>query len=120
MRCEEGADPYQLRIGELGKFDLVHLGLGPDGHTASLFPGTPAVDEQERFVVENGDAEHPHGRLTFTFPAIARAALAVVTVEGEEKREPIRRIRAGEDLPGARIRAAQVLWIGDRSALSAD
>ncbi len=63
---------------------------------------------------------HPHPRLTFTFPAIARSVLAVVTVEGEEKREPIRRIRAGEDLPGARIRAGQVLWLGDRAALAAD
>ena len=83
-------------------------------------PGTPALDERERFVVENGDDLHPHRRLTFTFPAIERAALAVVTVAGEEKREPIRRIRAGEDLPGARIRARQVLWVGDRSALEAD
>jgi 6-phosphogluconolactonase len=115
-----GADAYDELVRAAPPIDIVHLGLGPDGHTASLFPGTPAVDEQERFVVENGDAEHPYGRLTFTFPAIARSTLAVVTVEGEEKREPIRRIRAGEDLPGARIRAAQVLWIGDRSALSAD
>jgi hypothetical protein len=44
----------------------------------------------------------------------------VVTVEGDEKRDPIRRIRAGEDLPGARIRAERVLWIGDRAALGAD
>jgi len=100
--------------------DIVHLGLGPDGHTASLFPGTPAVDERDRFVVENGDGAHLHRRLTFTFPAIQRAALAVVTVAGDDKREPIRRIRAGEDLPGARIRARKVLWLGDRAALGAD
>jgi 6-phosphogluconolactonase len=115
-----GAEAYDALIRAAPPIDIVHLGLGPDGHTASLFPGTPAVDERERFVVENEDAEHPHPRLTFTFPAIARAVLAVVTVEGEEKREPIRRMRAGEDLPGARIRARQVLWIGDHSALSAD
>ena len=53
-------------------------------------PGSPAVDEAERFVVEAGDDLHPHPRLTFTFPAIARARLVVVTVEGEEKRDPIR------------------------------
>ena len=115
-----GADAYDALVRASPPIDIVHLGLGPDGHTASLFPGTPALDERERFVVENGDDLHPHRRLTFTFPAIECAALAVVTVAGEEKREPIRRIRAGEDLPGARIRARQVLWIGDRAALEAD
>jgi 6-phosphogluconolactonase len=111
-----GADAYDALVRASPPIDIVHLGLGPDGHTAALFPG----DERERVVVENGDDLHPHRRLTFTFPAIERAALAVVTVAGEEKREPIRRIRAGEDLPGARIRARQVLWIGDRAALEAD
>ncbi len=115
-----GADAYDALVRTSPPIDIVHLGLGPDGHTASLFPGTPAFDERERFVIENGDDLHPYRRLTFTFPAIERAALAVVTVAGEEKREPIRRIRAGEDLPGARIRARQVLWIGDRAALEAD
>jgi 6-phosphogluconolactonase len=115
-----GADAYDTLVRNAPPIDIVHLGLGPDGHTASLFPGTAALEERDRFVVENHDDEHPHPRLTFTFPAIERARLAVVTVEGEEKRDPIRRIRAGEDLPGARIRAQQVLWIGDRLALSAD
>ncbi len=115
-----GADAYDALVRAAPPIDIVHLGLGPDGHTASLFPGSPALDERERFVVESGDDAHPHPRLTFTFPAIVRAALAVVTVAGEDKRDPIRRIRAGEDLPGARIRARQVLWIGDRAALAAD
>ena len=90
--------------------------MGPDGHTASLFPHTEVLDETDRFVVPNGDADHPHPRLTFTFPAIARSPLVVVAVSGAEKREPIARIRAGEDLPAARIRASEVIWLVDRDA----
>jgi len=112
-----GADGYDALIRAAPPIELVHLGLGPDGHTASLFPGSPALDERDRFVIETGDELHPQPRLTFTFPAIARANLVVVTVAGEEKRDAITRIRSGEDLPGARIRARQVLWLGDEAAL---
>jgi 6-phosphogluconolactonase len=115
-----GADAYDALVKAAPPISVVHLGLGPDGHTASLFPGSPSLDETDRYVIETGDDLHPHPRLTFTYPGIAHADLAVVTVEGEEKREAIRRIRAGEDLPAARIRARQVLWIGDRAALAAD
>jgi 6-phosphogluconolactonase len=115
-----GADAYDALIRGAAPIGLVHLGLGPDGHTASLFPGSTALDERERFVVETADDVHPYPRLTFTFPAIASSDLAVVTVAGEEKRDAIRRIRAGEYLPAARIGAKQVLWIGDRAALVAD
>jgi len=114
---DAAADAYDDLIRTSPAIDLVHLGLGPDGHTASLFPGTRAVDVRDRFVVTNGDNLHPHPRLTFTFPAIERARLVVVTVDGHEKREAIARIRAGEDLPGARIRAERVIWLGDDAAL---
>ncbi len=112
-----GAEKYDLLVRSAPPIDIVHLGLGPDGHTASLFPGSPALDERDRLVIETGDDLHPHRRITFTFPAIARARLALITAEGESKRDPIARIRAGGDLPGARIRAERVLWLGDRAAL---
>jgi 6-phosphogluconolactonase len=114
---DDAARAYDALVRAAPPIDLVHLGLGPDGHTASLFPGSPALDETERLVVATGDDLHPLPRLTFTFPAIARARLAVVTVSGEEKRAAIERIRAGDDLPGARIRAERVVWLGDRAAL---
>jgi 6-phosphogluconolactonase len=114
---EAAAAAYDELVRISPPIDIVHLGLGPDGHTASLFPGSPTLDETERFVVAAGDAEHPHPRLTFTFPAIARGRLVVVTVAGAEKRDAVERIRAGEDLPAARIRAERVLWLGDRAAL---
>lgn len=112
----DAADAYDSLIRRSPPIDLIHLGVGPDGHTASLFPHTEALDETSRLVVPNGDALHPHPRLTFTFPAIARSPLVVVAVSGSEKRNPIARIRAGEDLPAARIRASEVIWLLDRDS----
>jgi 6-phosphogluconolactonase len=114
---DAGADRYDELVRSSPPIDVVHLGLGPDGHTASLFPGTAALDERDRLVVDNADSAHPHPRITFTFPAIERSALVIVTVAGAEKHDAIQRIRAGDDLPGARIRAREVLWLGDREAL---
>ncbi|HET9730920.1 MAG TPA: 6-phosphogluconolactonase [Acidimicrobiia bacterium] len=111
-----GADAYDALVREVPPISIVHLGLGPDGHTASLFPGSPSLDETTRYVVETGDDAHPHRRLTFTFPAIARAQLVIVTVEGPSKREPLTRVSAGDDLPAARIRAERVVWIVDQAA----
>ena len=116
---EAAALAYDGLVRSAPPIDLVHLGLGPDGHTASLFPGSPTLEETERLVVAAGDDAHPHPRLTFTFPAIARSRLVVVTVAGADKHDVIERIRAGEDLPAARIRGDRVLWLGDRAALGA-
>jgi len=112
----DAANAYDALIRRSPPIDLVHLGVGPDGHTASLFPHTDALGETTRFVVPNADAEHPHPRLTFTFVAIARSPLVVVDVSGAEKRDAIARIRAGEDLPADRIRASEVIWLIDRDA----
>ena len=114
---EDAAAAYDALVRAAPPIDVIHLGLGPDGHTASLFPGSPGPDEVERLVIATGDDLHPRPRLTFTFPGIARGRLVVVTVAGAEKRDAIERIRRGEDLPGARIRGERVLWLGDRAAL---
>ena len=110
-----GAEPYEDLLEKLGGIDLIHLGLGPDGHTASLFPGTPALDVTDQLVVQNGDSNHPHPRLTFTFPGIARGRHVVFTIEDEEKAEAWRRVRSGEDLPAGRVHAERVTWLVDRS-----
>ena len=117
VAIDDAARAYDELVRTAPPIDLMHLGLGPDGHTASLFPGSPALAETERLVIATGDAVHPQPRLTFTFPAIARARVVVVTVAGEEKRAAIERIRAGDDLPAARIRGDRVMWLGDRAAL---
>lgn len=113
---EEAAAAYDTEVTAFTGIDLVHLGLGDDGHTASLFPGSPALAVRDRLVVATGDAAHPHRRLTFTFPAISRAKLAVVTISGSAKAEAWRRLCQGDDIPAARIRAGRVLWLVDREA----
>jgi 6-phosphogluconolactonase len=114
---EQGADRYDALVRDHPPIAFVHLGLGPDGHTASLFPGTDALGVRDRFVVPNGDDRHPHPRLTFTYPAIERSPLVVFTVQGEEKRDAFARVRAGDDLPAAHVRAEQVVWLVDHAAL---
>ena len=116
LTAEAAAEAYDALLGSAPPIDLVHLGLGPDGHTASLFPGTDALGVTDRLVITNGDALHPHPRLTFTFPALARSRLVVFTVAGEDKRDPFTRIRAGEDLPAGRVTAERVLWLVDAAA----
>jgi 6-phosphogluconolactonase len=113
---EDAADAYDRLLRRHGLVSFVHLGLGPDGHTASLFPGSPALEERERLVVATGDDVHPHPRLTLTFPAINQSPLAVFTVAGDEKRKALARVKAGEDVPAARVAAARVVWFVDEAA----
>jgi len=103
--------------------DLVHLGLGPDGHTASLFPGSAALGAAAGdLVVANVDPNgtNPHERITLTLSAIARARRTVVTVAGRSKHAALARIRSGQDLPGGRVTGRDVLWLVDAAALGGD
>lgn len=122
MNCEEGADAYQLRIGQAGRLDLVHLGVGPDGHTASLFPNSPALDADPGQLVainEDPSGRNVHPRMTLTFAGIARARRVVFTIGGAEKRDIVAQLMAGADLPAARVRAEQVVWLVDKAAAPA-
>jgi 6-phosphogluconolactonase len=113
---EEAAAAYDARLRAAPPLGLVHLGLGPDGHIASLFPGSPTLDETERLVVTAGDDLHPLPRLTVTYPALARAALVVFTVAGADKRDALAAVRRGDDLPASRVRASRVIWLVDDAA----
>jgi 6-phosphogluconolactonase len=119
MRCDEGPERYQLRVGELGHFDVVHLGLGPDGHTASLFPGSPALEADPGLLVclnEDPTGNNPHPRMTLTYSGIARARLALFTVMGAEKQAAMQAVYEGADVPAARVQADRVVWLVDRAA----
>jgi 6-phosphogluconolactonase/glucosamine-6-phosphate isomerase/deaminase len=116
VTIEAAAAAYDADVGAAPPIERVHLGLGPDGHTASLFPGSDALNVDDRFVVTNRDELHPHPRLTFTYPAIARSPLVVFTVAGDDKRDALARVRAGDDLPATRVDAARVVWLVDPAA----
>lgn len=104
--------------------DLILLGMGTDGHTASLFPGTPALLEERRLVVANTaiyEDRYPE-RITLTFPALAAIEVAMFLVTGLSKRSMLHRVMAPpEDLPfpAQRVRPAsgRVLWLVDRAAI---
>jgi 6-phosphogluconolactonase/glucosamine-6-phosphate isomerase/deaminase len=119
MSCEEGPDAYALRVGEVGKLDVIHLGMGPDGHTASLFPNSAALDaDPGQLVARNEDPSglNPHPRLTLTYSAINRARLVVFTVAGAAKRDTLQAVIDGADLPAGRVDADRVVWLVDTDA----
>ncbi len=115
------AADYQAVIAPLPAFDVVHLGLGPDGHTASLFPGSAALDITDPgvLVVANQDpsATNRHDRITLTYPALARARLAVFTVSGASKRDAFAGVVAGADVPAGRVTADRIVWLVDQDAV---
>lgn len=119
MSCAEGAEAYEELLSGWPCLDVVHLGLGPEGHTASLFPDAPALDAPENrlaLLAADPHERNPHDRMTLTYAAIARARLVVFTVSGDEKRPALAAVRAGADVPASRVRAERVLWLVDPAA----
>lgn len=100
-------------------FDLVLMGVGPDGHIASLFPGYPALDETERWVVGVSEAnvEPSVPRVTLTLPVLASCHEMLFEVAGADKRAILTRVFDGEDLPANRVCAGETVWLVDQAAL---
>ena len=95
------------------------LGLGEDGHTASLFPGVAALTERERWVVPVIGAK-PEPRISLTFPVLNASASVIFLAAGDKKRPVLDRLEAGEDLPAAHIKpSGELLWLIDRAAAGA-
>ena len=125
---ETAAEAYdaQLRAffgaGE-PEFDVTLLGLGPEGHTVSLFPGSPALEETKRWVVAVKVAAQPPNRVTFTLPVLNRSRNTYFLVAGEDKRQILAALRAEPDsrpseYPAGRVRPVngRVIWFLDKAA----
>jgi 6-phosphogluconolactonase len=110
---EQAARDYEARLPEA--LDVVVLGMGEDGHTASLFPGHPALEERARRVLAVVGSKPPPWRMTLTLPVLQSARAALGLVAGAGKRDVVRRVLAGDEaLPAARVKNAQ--WMMDPAA----
>ena len=112
---DAAAREYESSLPEA--LDLVHLGLGPDGHTASLVPGDIVLEVDDRRVAITRGEYQDHRRMTLTYPELAAARRIVWLVTGEEKREPLAKLLAGDDsIPAGRVRNDDIVVVADEAA----
>jgi 6-phosphogluconolactonase len=125
MAPDESAALYQTdveRVFETAaagvpQFDLILLGMGDDGHTASLFPGTEALGISDRLVTANFVPQKDMWRVTFTYPLINAAHCVMFLVAGADKADMVSRVLSGSDLPAAHVRPrGELIWVLDRAA----
>jgi len=119
----EAAEAYgrEIRTHGSGAFEVVMLGVGPDGHVASLFPGHQALDVDDEIAVPVTDSPKPPSeRVSLTFPALNRTRATWLVVSGAEKADAVARALAGRDVPAARVGGTEeTVWFLDRAAASA-
>jgi 6-phosphogluconolactonase len=115
---------FQLGPGQIPAFDLILLGMGPDGHTASLFPGSPGLQEKTRLVIANWVEKLKASRLTLTLPVLNAARCVAFLVSGTDKAPALHAVLesdvAGEQYPSKLIRPVdgKLIWLIDRAAAS--
>jgi 6-phosphogluconolactonase len=115
---------FAVAPGEFPRFDLILLGMGPDGHTASLFPETPALQEKSRLVVANWVEKLGSSRITFTLPLLNAARRVAFLVSGTDKVAALHEVLEGsapaEKYPSRLVQPSEgkVIWFVDRAAAS--
>jgi 6-phosphogluconolactonase len=118
--AHELARVLQPQDGDWPRLDMVFLGMGPDGHTASLFPGTAALEEQTVWVRPNHVERLGLRRLTMTFPALNAAAHVIFMVAGADKAEALRKVLEGPpgQFPAQRVQPlnGSLSWFLDEAA----
>jgi 6-phosphogluconolactonase len=116
---------FNLKPGQVPRFDLILLGLGPDGHTASLFPGTAGLTETSKLVIANWVEKLKTSRISFTLPLINAAECVSFLVSGTDKATVLKTVLegngSGEQYPAKLVRPAsgKLIWFVDRAAASA-
>ncbi len=112
---DAAAHEYETSLPE--RLDLVHLGLGPDGHTASLVPDDPVLEVRDRAVAVTETIYQGHRRMTITYPTIEAARRVLWLVTGEEKRDSLQKLLAGDESgPAGRVRNDSMVVVADRTA----
>jgi 6-phosphogluconolactonase len=115
---------FDLPPGNIPRFDLILLGMGPDGHTASLFPGTKALRERHRLVISNWVGKLFAHRITLTYPVLNAAERVIFMVQGADKAPALKAVIEGPREPAQlpaqliRPRSGSLLWLADPIAAS--
>ena len=113
---------FDIKDGEVPSFSCILLGMGADGHTASLFPGSPALNESKHLVIANWVDQFQSSRLTLTYPVLNNADLILLLVSGPEKADMLKEVLAGDRAPNRypvqRIQPkhGMLKWLVDQSA----
>ena len=114
---------FALKRNQFPRFDLIFLGLGPDGHTASLFPGSDGLKEKSKLVIANWVEKFKTDRISFTYPVLNNAAEIIFLASGPDKADMVKQVLEGDNQPPFPAQHVQpengeLIWMLDQGAAS--